>query len=247
MTAETRAMSAAPTTSDRTPDVICLGGLPVGLPASGAESTTLPGRLYRGAAHTLVAPDAAGALAAAGVRTVVDLRNAGEGVRYELPGTVAVHVCPVEDPADADFARAFGPHLGSPRHYPEVVRRWPDRLAAAVATVARAPEGGVLVHCAAGRDRTGQVVAVLLTLAGVGAEAVADQDAEARRRANTSLRSHPRPQEVALDDTALEVRLAQDREELLAFLAGTDLGAALGEAGLTSDDVQAVRRRLVVA
>jgi protein-tyrosine phosphatase len=44
------------------------------------------------------------------------------------------------------------------------VRRW---LNAALATVADAPDVPILVHCAAGKDRTGVMVAVLLLVVGV--------------------------------------------------------------------------------
>ena len=41
-------------------------------------------------------------------------------------------------------------------------------VATAISAVAQADEGGVLVHCQAGKDRTGLVTALLLRLAGVG-------------------------------------------------------------------------------
>jgi protein tyrosine/serine phosphatase len=47
-------------------------------------------------------------------------------------------------------------------------------VAAIVTAVARAPDGGVLVHCHAGKDRTGAVVAVLLSLVGVPDDVIAD-------------------------------------------------------------------------
>ncbi|MEX2372909.1 MAG: tyrosine-protein phosphatase [Dehalococcoidia bacterium] len=40
--------------------------------------------------------------------------------------------------------------------------------------VAEAPPGGVLIHCAAGKDRTGVLVGLLLQLAGVEPEAIAE-------------------------------------------------------------------------
>jgi protein-tyrosine phosphatase len=48
-----------------------------------------------------------------------------------------------------------------------------DRLAAAFTAIAEAPPGGVVVHCHAGRDRTGVVVALALHIAGVPVEAIA--------------------------------------------------------------------------
>ncbi|MFE9692682.1 tyrosine-protein phosphatase [Micromonospora sp. NPDC005806] len=47
------------------------------------------------------------------------------------------------------------------------------RIGAAFRAVTEAPEGGVVVHCQAGKDRTGVLVALLLTVAGVAAQDVA--------------------------------------------------------------------------
>jgi protein-tyrosine phosphatase len=47
----------------------------------------------------------------------------------------------------------------------------PDSIIAALRTIAES-EGAALVHCAAGKDRTGTVVALALTLAGVEREAI---------------------------------------------------------------------------
>ena len=51
--------------------------------------------------------------------------------------------------------------------------RYPDRLAAVLSTVANAPDGGVLVHCGAGRDRCGLIVAMILDLVGVDRDDIA--------------------------------------------------------------------------
>ena len=48
-----------------------------------------------------------------------------------------------------------------------------DGIAAAVAAIADAPAGAVLVHCHAGKDRTGIVVALILSLLGVSDEDIA--------------------------------------------------------------------------
>jgi protein-tyrosine phosphatase len=48
-----------------------------------------------------------------------------------------------------------------------------DGIAAAVAAIADAPDGAVLVHCHAGKDRTGIVVALILSLLGVSDDEIA--------------------------------------------------------------------------
>lgn len=224
--------------------VRCLGGLPATLP-DGSTATTVPGRVLRASAFALRAPGAAAALTS--VRTVVDLRNAGEGESCPLPTGAVRQQRAVEDPTDREFMAAWGGRLGSPAYYPEILRRWPALLVAAVRAVAQAPEGGVLVHCAAGRDRTGQVAALLLTLAGVAPDVVADADALARRDAEEQLRAAPRGAERARDPAAFERYLATSRAELLTFVTDPGLVDALRVAGLGRADVAGVRRRLLVA
>jgi len=40
--------------------------------------------------------------------------------------------------------------------------------------IAQAPEGTLLFHCAAGKDRTGIIAALVLSIAGVGRETILD-------------------------------------------------------------------------
>ena len=53
------------------------------------------------------------------------------------------------------------------------LERFRENAAAGVRAVARAPAGGVLVHCVGGKDRTGLLSAFLLGLAGVGIQEIA--------------------------------------------------------------------------
>jgi protein-tyrosine phosphatase len=56
--------------------------------------------------------------------------------------------------------------------YLELLERRRRQFAAAIAAVAEAPEGTVVIHCHGGKDRTGLVVALLLRLAGVDVETI---------------------------------------------------------------------------
>jgi protein-tyrosine phosphatase len=60
-----------------------------------------------------------------------------------------------------------------PDSYRLIVDAGRDRLAAAFTAIAEAPAGGVVVHCHAGRDRTGLVVALALHVAGASVESIA--------------------------------------------------------------------------
>jgi protein-tyrosine phosphatase len=111
-----------------------------------------------------------------GVRTVVDLRYADELVADD-PGAVDVDVIHFSLFGDPDAGRwaeldalgaAAGDDVGFTRVvYLEVLEEHRANVAHVVAAVGRAPEGGVVIHCHAGKDRTGLVTALLLRLVGV--------------------------------------------------------------------------------
>jgi protein-tyrosine phosphatase len=117
-----------------------------------------------------------------GVATIVDLRFHSEldaDPPAELP-VDTVHVPLFPDPASHHWheigalSAAAGPgSKGIAVLYAELLRRFPQRFAEAVAAVAGAPAGGVVVHCMVGKDRTGLVSALLLRLAGVPRAAIA--------------------------------------------------------------------------
>jgi hypothetical protein len=58
--------------------------------------------------------------------------------------------------------------------YLEALERNGDTFVTALAAIANAAAGGVLVHCAGGKDRTGVLAALLLSLAGVPTPLVAE-------------------------------------------------------------------------
>jgi hypothetical protein len=114
-----------------------------------------------------------------GIRTIVDLRRHDELERdppLDVPVDV-VHV-PLETPDDWEIVhsvwRQEGEHEESIRAaYVLKTERLAGRFATAVETIANAPKGGVVVHCFAGKDRTGLTCAMLLRLAGVGIDDIA--------------------------------------------------------------------------
>lgn len=48
-----------------------------------------------------------------------------------------------------------------------------SHIVAGIGAIADAPDGGVFVHCASGKDRTGMIVALALRVAGVADAAIA--------------------------------------------------------------------------
>ncbi|NBM20756.1 tyrosine-protein phosphatase [Streptomyces sp. GC420] len=113
-----------------------------------------------------------------GVRTVVDLRNPDEYGEDAAPRPAAVTT--VRIPLDGIEHRDFwdrwwgGWEFGTPVYYRPFLARFPERVAAVVTAIAGAPPGGVVHHCSAGRDRTGLVSLVLLSLMGADPVRIAD-------------------------------------------------------------------------
>jgi protein-tyrosine phosphatase len=125
-----------------------------------------------------------------GIRTVVDLRTDRERAEdppADIPVEV-VHVQTLEEggdvAAEVEAAAENAPDYASATRdvYLIFLERFRSNFARAVAEVAGANEGGVLVHCAGGKDRTGLVTAFLLRLAGVPVEDIASDYALSEER-----------------------------------------------------------------
>lgn len=114
--------------------------------------------------------DGVAAVRAAGVSRIVDVRSAWECERYPSPFSAdpVWRNAPLSDPDSAG-----DPELDLTTQYTMLLDQNPGRIAAAVAQIADAPVGCVLVHCHAGKDRTGIVVALALSLAGVPPDVIA--------------------------------------------------------------------------
>jgi protein-tyrosine phosphatase len=125
-----------------------------------------------------------------GIATIVDLRMASElaeDPEGESPVNV-VHIPFLEEDAEAlEEAERVGRAAPDPASatrdvYMVFLERFRSNVAAAISAVANAPEGGVVVHCAGGKDRTGLVTAFLLSLAGVSREDIAADYAVSEER-----------------------------------------------------------------
>ena len=110
-----------------------------------------------------------------GVRTVLDLRDAGEREPDRAPRpaditTVHVPLDPVGTPFYEHWKKID--NLASPLYFPAMLAEHPERVIAAVRAIANAEPGCVVFHCAGGKDRTGLLALVLLTLAGATPEEI---------------------------------------------------------------------------
>jgi protein-tyrosine phosphatase len=161
-----------------------------GLPTSDGGST-VPGRLLRSEnLQELSAGDISRLVDEIGLTTVVDLRSTNE-VAVEgpapldaLPGVRHAHhpvlreFLDVSDTAKAALLTELAeedreryPDDFMCGHYLGYLENRPEEVVGALRSIATAP-GAAIVHCAAGKDRTGVVVALALTVAGVEPEVI---------------------------------------------------------------------------
>jgi protein tyrosine/serine phosphatase len=84
---------------------------------------------------------------------------------------------------DLETDAAYEAAVPTPGEYRAIVERGKELIATVIKAVAASlEEGGVLVHCHGGKDRTGIVVALLLSLAGVPRETIAEDYAMSEAR-----------------------------------------------------------------
>ena len=219
-----------------------VGGLPT------ADGRTIrEGVLIRSESLQYLTPHGVDAVRRSGVSRILDLRGDGEVATAPTPftGTPLAVRQPLQDPAD--------PGHGQPTIVAActwMLDRRPELFAGAVKAIADEPDGAVVVHCHGGKDRTGMVVALALSIAGVPEdEIVADYFLTQERLApwlDEQLAAEP--------DTALHPEMIEFRdtraESLVAILRHLDEKyggpeAYLRHGGLTTADLAKLRTRLV--
>jgi protein-tyrosine phosphatase len=145
-----------------------LGGLP-----TRDGGTTRPGVMFRSDALHHLVPGDVERLTELGMRTVIDLRSA---VELERTGRG-----PLEDTdmqwlhaplshGDAAAGRVLPPALAEGdlgRHYVNSLAERTETLAAVIEHLATRANLPAVFHCTAGKDRTGMVAALVLSLVGV--------------------------------------------------------------------------------
>lgn len=180
-------------------------------------------RLFRSANPARITPEGAAQLARLGIATIVDLRGVAERTKAlaDLGGApIAVRATPIE-PKTSVKLRAMlsepGVQAAQIRDlmidsYRGYVNDAAPAFGAAFHAILAETDGALLVHCTAGKDRTGFVVAVLQAALGVSHDAIlADYLATNRHWDRASAAGH-----VPMESDAVEPVLVADADYLAA-------------------------------
>ncbi|MEV7662979.1 tyrosine-protein phosphatase [Paenarthrobacter sp. NPDC089316] len=188
-----------------------------------------------------------------GVRTVIDLRASRERRQRdtdpEVPAEVKARIdvvhCPTEDPDHSQFGELFGPYLKDPAQYGDYLQLFGDKIAAVFKAIAASP-GKVVVHCSAGRDRSGMIALMLQRLAGLSDGEILRGYELAARGINERHRTHgaPHAHDPYLPGEQLEAMLAERLASLRVFLASVDVPAFLSANGVSALELSAVRAKV---
>ncbi len=218
-----------------------LGGLTAG------DRTIRRGALVRGSVLGALTATGAAAVRAHGIRTVIDVR--GDDEVAELPSPYRDGVTYRRVPLTS--MRTMGLHRsargGALADELRNIAVPGGGLAEAVGAIAEG-EPGILIHCLAGRDRTGIVVALVLAALGVAdEEIVADYVASDTELSDDYVRFKAlNPDKAADIDAAVEGR-AWTMGEFLTSLR-RDFGGApayLATAGVPREHIDAIRAKLL--
>ena len=218
-----------------------LGGMPT---ESGA--TTLPGRLIRSESPHTLTDDGLRDIVDLGIGTVVDLRTASEREKRPSP-LVEAGVRTVHAPIFTDDEE-YPDHLATAGEvYCWWLRERRTGVALAMNSIAGAPSAPVLVHCHAGKDRTGVVIGMVLRLAGVSIADIADDYAlSGMRLVDMLARDRITAVERGMDPVRVERLFTVPRDAMVETMECIDLehgGVASLLRNLGLDDARIDRLR----
>lgn len=212
--------------------------------------------LLRADTLSRLTPEGEAALLAYGVGTIIDLRSEDERIASPYPlmhrnsGPPIYLNLPMLDEEDGAWQAAMKRDVTHQEFYRLMLDRFQRQIGTIVSAVANAAPGSVLLHCYAGKDRTGIAIALLLALAGVPTDEIAVDYGLSQEAL------HPYLQTLLAevpDDPAAQKRLkwayASDPETMVNLLSYLDaryggVEAYLLAAGVTQQEVERIRRRL---
>ena len=241
-----------------------VGGLPT---VDGGE--TVYGRVLRSEnLQELTAVDIVRLVDEIGVTTIVDLRSTrelmteGPAPLDSVDGVQHAHHPVLKEFLDASDTVAAALLLTAQQedrerypddlmcgHYLGYLENRPEEVVGALRSIIAAPRAAV-VHCAAGKDRTGVVVALALTIAGVEREVIVADYVATNDRIEAIVERLSRSKMYGGDVNSRPVRAHEARAETMqAFLEQLDtryggLPSWLAEQGFTADEIGQLRAKL---
>ncbi|KQO63786.1 tyrosine-protein phosphatase [Curtobacterium sp. Leaf261] len=218
-----------------------LGGLPLV-----RGGTTPRGVVFRSENLDRVTDAGWASLRAAGIRTVIDLRQpseieaAGRGPRPTWLTTVEIDHDGLEDTVFwADYWETG--LVGTALYYLPHLDAMPERTGAVLAAIANAGPGGVLFHCAGGRDRTGIVALALLSVVGVRPETIVDDYLATVSSSAALFAAMGRPDPEPRIEELCRARGTTNADAFRATVAGFDVERFVDRSGLTDVELEALR------
>lgn len=213
--------------------------------------TTQWDRVLRGEALHHLRAEAVDTLVGRGLALVIDLRGPHETGTTDHPfadhSSVNYRNIALFD-ALSPIAMGEAP-FDMAQRYRDALDRCGPRMAEVLRAIIDAPSGIVLVHCTAGKDRTGIVAALLLAACGVHKADIAED--YALTASAESMIENLRHRAIAAGATSEHINLvlASDASTMLAMLEHLDAAHAgttayLTTIGLTPDEVSALVARL---
>lgn len=240
----------------------CYNARDLGGYATGDGGQTRWGAFVRADNLSRLTPSGRAALLGYGVRMVIDLRRSSE-LRYD-PSPFAELVSEATPPvylhlplglgADSTgiatvAAAGAGENASMAELFCRVLDHYSRGIAGVMSAIAAAPEGAVVFHCHAGKDRTGLIAALLLALAGVPEPTIAEDyalsqvclqpiyDARLRQERDPAARGRLAHMMACAPETMLSIL-----DHLNTRHAGVE--RYLLAAGVPSAELERLRRRL---
>lgn len=163
-----------------------------------------------------------------GLSAVIDLRSEAEIARQpsrlaDHDAIVYHHISLFDGLAPVDAFMADGERFSLSARYIDAVERCRPALAQVAHAIADAPDGVVLFNCTAGKDRTGIVAAMLLSVAGVEVgDIAADYALTATIAAPLMERLRLQAMARGLDEATSGMLLSSEDAAMRAFLRHVD-------------------------
>ncbi len=196
------------------------------------------GRLYRSDSLTKLSAEDADAFARLGIRTVIDLRRPHEVEEF---GRIAdavdrryVNISPEHaEWHGTTYDEIAGPGRFLADRYHDLARDGAAGIGEVMVTLAEVGAQPTVVHCLAGKDRTGVVIALTLAAIGVRVDAIADDYALSNHWARRFTPDGVQPHWIPAPREAMMLFLAElsDRHgSVPGYLAQAGVGGAVIDA-----------------